>query len=75
MCPDHLSGWLKLGYVIVSALSKIKLQLFQVLLFNECGSPLFNNYPADLGSGASSVWNICARFSDVIFAGGPVVSS
>ena len=65
MCPHHLSRWLKLGYVIVSALSKIKLQLFQVSLFNERGSPLFNNYPADLGNGASSVWNICARFSDV----------
>ena len=28
-----------------------------------------------IGSDASSVWNFCGRFSDVIFAGKPVVAS
>ena len=32
------------------------------------------HYP-DLGSDASSVCNFCARFSDVFFAGKPVVAS
>ena len=32
------------------------------------------HYP-DLGSDASSVWNFCARFSDVFFAGKPLVAS
>ena len=34
----------------------------------------FRHYP-DLGSDTSSVWNFCSRFSDVTFAGKPVVAS
>ena len=32
------------------------------------------NYP-DLGNGVLSIWNFCARFSDVIWQGKPVVTS
>ena len=41
-----------------------------VSLSNDCrNSLLMTCYYPDLGSDASSVWNFCARFSDVILQG------
>ena len=40
-----------------------------VSLSNDCSSLLMTCYYPDLGSDASSVWNFCARFSDVILRG------
>ena len=43
---------------------------------NECrNSKLTTRHYPDLDSDASSVWNFCPHFSDVISQGGPVVAS